>query len=69
MSKESYSKWWIKSKRELKELQELDVLVRKTTAKTKDRNIANNTLGNLYGRYCITVQNLDACVDQSCQVN
>lgn len=68
MSKESYTKWWIKSKRELEELQQLDGLVRKGTKKTTDRNVANNTLGNLYGRYCIMVQNLDACIDQSCQV-
>lgn len=68
MSRESYSKWWIKSKRELKELQDLDRYTRATTKKTNNRFIANNLLGGLYGRYCIMVQNLGTCVDQLCQV-
>lgn len=68
MSFKSYSKWWIKTKGEAKKLSELDELAIQKAKATKKRPLAFNLVSGLYARYAMLVQEIDACLDQMCQV-
>lgn len=68
MSFESYTKWWIKTKKEIEKLHELDKQVMKTTKPTKDRKLAFHLVSGMYSRYSMLVQEIDTCLDQMAQV-
>ncbi|XP_017770546.1 PREDICTED: IQ and AAA domain-containing protein 1-like [Nicrophorus vespilloides] len=67
MSTESYAKWWIKTKKGLENVREYDEAMKKMES-VKDRSIASRLIGGLYARYCMIIQDIDACLDQMCQV-
>ncbi|KAL1501910.1 hypothetical protein ABEB36_007143 [Hypothenemus hampei] len=64
MSFEYYTTWWIKSKKNLEDLNNRDEAIRKKFKPINDRNLANNLIGGLYTKYSMLVQDLCACVDQ-----
>lgn len=67
MSFEYYSKWWVISKKHLEKLYATDELFRKRAKPINDRFMANELIGGLYAKYCLLVQELDACLDQMAQ--
>lgn len=68
MSFESYSKWWIKTKDQVEKLQNFDNVTMQVAKPTKNRALAFNLVSGLYCRYSMTVQEIDTCLDQMCQV-
>lgn len=68
MSWETYSKWWIVTKKGLGDIRRKEKITIKDTPKLKDRPLASHLAGGVYAKYCIIVQEIDACLDQICQV-
>lgn len=68
MSFKSYTKWWIKTKAETEKLWQMDQAAIQKAKATKKRNIAFNLVSGIYARYATLVQEIDACLDQMCQV-
>lgn len=69
MSRELYTKWWVLTKDQLAKLQKFDQHMKDDTKPTKDRVLASKLVGGTYARYCMLVQDLDACLDQYAQVS
>ncbi|XP_060528387.1 dynein regulatory complex protein 11-like [Cylas formicarius] len=67
MSFEYYTKWWIKSRKDLETLTQQDEKARDKFKQTKDRNLTRDLIGGLYAKYCMLVQNLITCLDQLAQ--
>ncbi|ENN72771.1 hypothetical protein HUJ04_013362 [Dendroctonus ponderosae] len=67
MSFESYTNWWIRSKKRLEDLQTGDETIRRKFKPINDRNLANDLIGGLYAQYSRLVQELTACLDQMAQ--
>ncbi|XP_018330984.1 dynein regulatory complex protein 11-like [Agrilus planipennis] len=67
MSNESYIKWWIDTKKRYNNLIEQDNVITKSAKDIKKRNLANKLVGGVYIKYCLLVQEIDACADQLLQ--